>query len=326
MAESGSSIFVFNARTIEDLRRLEKRFTLSPEDIELLNPNTKTCPIFQSGCDAELTKAIYRRVPVLWHEAVNDQTETNLWKLRFSQGLFNMASASEHFWKADKLERNGYNRNGNVYVGLKDCYLPLYEAKMLHQFDHRWATYETQDDARDVTHEEKLDPSFVVQPRYWVREDVVESKIPKYPEPLAAALQIGHRPSIQRVLCWWAAGYHLNHGSEQEGARLLLTSHRFDLERSVDRAFSEPDPHSRAIALERDFSLEEQDVAAIDKQLGKPENLARDLLGRFSPRWLLGFRRVCRTTDERSGIYSAIPRAAVGDSEFLITSFQEKMY
>ena len=141
---------------------------------------------------------------------------------------------------------------------------------------------------------QKRDPGFVVQPRYWVREDVVESAIPKYPEPLAAALKIGHRPSIQRVLCWWAAGYHLNHGEEDEGDKLLLTANRFDLERSVDRAFSEPDPHSRAIALERDFPLDEQDVAAIGKQLGKPENLARDLVGRFSPKWFLGWRDICR--------------------------------
>jgi hypothetical protein len=41
-------------------------FTLSPEDFALLNPNTRTCPVFRTRQDAELTKAIYRRVPVLW--------------------------------------------------------------------------------------------------------------------------------------------------------------------------------------------------------------------------------------------------------------------
>ena len=89
----------------------------------------------------------------------------------------------------------------------------------------------------------------------------------------------------------WAAGYHLNRGEEDEGDKLLLAANRFDLDRSVDRAFSEPDPHSRAVALERDFPLDKQDVAAIGKQLGKPENLARDLVGRFSPKWFLGWRR-----------------------------------
>jgi hypothetical protein len=313
-----AAVFVFNAFRVEDIRKPEKQFALSPVDIDLLNPNTKTCPIFQSERDAELTKAIYRRVPVLWREAHGDQAEANPWRISFGT-LFHMANDSHYFRTGGELEKKGSRREGNVYCGHDGRYLPLYEAKMLHQFDHRWATYETSDDARDVRLEEKRDPGFLAQPRYWVREDVVESAIPKCPEPVAAALQVGHRPSIQRVLCLWVAGYHLNRGEEDEGDRYLLAANRFDIDRSVDRAFSDPDPHSRAVALERDFALDKQDVAAIDKQLGKPENLARDLLGRFSPRWLLGFRRVCRTTDERSGIYSAIPRAAVGDSEFLMT-------
>ena len=295
-----AAVFVFNAFRVEDIRKPEKQFTLSPEDIDLLNPNTRTCPIFQSARDAELTKAIYRRVPVLWREGHGDEPEANPWKISFNR-LFDMANDSHHFRTGGELEKKGCRREGNVYCGHDGRYLPLYEAKMLHQFDHRWATYETADDARDVRLEEKRDPGFLAQPRYWVREDVVESAIPKYPEPLAAALKIGHRPSMQRVLCWWAAGYHLNHGMEHEGDKLLLSANRFDLERSVDRAFSEPDPHSRAIALERDFPLEEQDVAAIGMQLDKPENLARDLVCRFSPKWFLGWRDVCRCnmTSER---------------------------
>ena len=55
--------------------------------------------------------------------------------------------------------------------------LPLYEAKMIHQFDHRWATYERDGTVRDVTLAEKQDPSFVSLPRYWVREEVVRDRL-----------------------------------------------------------------------------------------------------------------------------------------------------
>lgn len=55
--------------------------------------------------------------------------------------------------------------------------LPLYEAKMIHHYDHRWATYEPDGSTRDVTLEEKQDPDFVVMPRYWVREEVVEDRL-----------------------------------------------------------------------------------------------------------------------------------------------------
>ena len=61
--------------------------------------------------------------------------------------------------------------------------LPLYEAKMIHQFDHRWATYDGaldskgQPAARDVTPAEKRDANFVALPRYWVPAGEVASRL-----------------------------------------------------------------------------------------------------------------------------------------------------
>ena len=136
-----------------------------------------------------------------------------------------MANDSQHFRTGGELEKKGCRREGNVYCGHDGRYLPLYEAKMLHQFDHRWATYEGRPQELNAAlptcgWKKSAIPRFLAQPRYWVREDVVESAIPKYPEPLAAALQVGHRPSIQRVLCLWAAGYHFNRGEEDEGDKV----------------------------------------------------------------------------------------------------------
>ena len=53
-----------------------------------------------------------------------------------------MANDSHHFRTRAELEADGYRLEGNVFVGSYDQYLPLYEAKMLHQFDHRFSTYE----------------------------------------------------------------------------------------------------------------------------------------------------------------------------------------
>lgn len=55
--------------------------------------------------------------------------------------------------------------------------LPLYESKMIHQFDHRWATYEGDGSVRDVTLAEKQAPEFIALPRYWVREEVVADRL-----------------------------------------------------------------------------------------------------------------------------------------------------
>jgi hypothetical protein len=54
--------------------------------------------------------------------------------------------------------------------------LPLYEAKMVHHYDHRWATYESSGVVRDVTVEEKCNPDFVVMPRYWLAAAEVDNK------------------------------------------------------------------------------------------------------------------------------------------------------
>lgn len=51
-------------------------------------------------------------------------------------------------------------------VGLD--YLPLYEAKMIHQYDHRWGTYTPDGTSRDVSLLEKADPDYSITPRYWL--------------------------------------------------------------------------------------------------------------------------------------------------------------
>jgi hypothetical protein len=46
-----------------------RAFSLSADDIAQISPNTRTCPVFRSSVDAELTKRIYARVPVLIDES-----------------------------------------------------------------------------------------------------------------------------------------------------------------------------------------------------------------------------------------------------------------
>ena len=51
-------------------------------------------------------------------------------------------------------------------------WVPLYEAKMIHHYDHRWASYDegkvVEDDARRPSASEKGNSDFLVSPRYWV--------------------------------------------------------------------------------------------------------------------------------------------------------------
>jgi hypothetical protein len=162
--------FVFFARSIVEVHEPDRRFTLNRDDFALLNPNTRTCPIFRSKRDAEITKSIYRRVPVLVDEHRDDG---NPWGIAFST-MFHMSNDSHLFRTREQLEAEGWTLTGNVFHRGDDRYLPLYEAKMVHHFNHRWSTYDGAD-VRALTPNELEDPTRSVQPRYWVGESEVRA-------------------------------------------------------------------------------------------------------------------------------------------------------
>ncbi len=66
--------FAFFCTRAEHLRDPRRVFTLGRGDIERLNPNTLTVPIFRTRQDADLTRAIYNRVPVLVREGPHPPT------------------------------------------------------------------------------------------------------------------------------------------------------------------------------------------------------------------------------------------------------------
>jgi hypothetical protein len=140
------TLLSFMATATKSLDDPRKMLKLTLEDIRLANRNSATLAIFRSNADAELTLAIYRRVPIL--VAKGDSTE-NPWGVTFSS-LFHMANDS-----------NLFSESGDIAM------VPLYEAKMFWRFDHRWFTF-GQGNPYSPTDAQKADPSFEVIPRYWI--------------------------------------------------------------------------------------------------------------------------------------------------------------
>ena len=151
--------FVFFARQASQIHDERRRFQLSRTDFSRINPNTLTCPVFRSRTDAELTRKIYQYVPVLIREARGNELEQNPWGIRFMT-MFHMSNDSHLFQDSPAPDR-----------------LPLYEAKMIHQFDHRWATYTMDSECRDVTLYERRNTEFAITPRYWVDNAEVENRL-----------------------------------------------------------------------------------------------------------------------------------------------------
>ena len=230
--------FAFRTRHMRDLE--SRRFTMPPEEILLVNPNTGTTPVFRSRRDAEITIGIYKRVPVLWR----DEPEQKPWGVSF-MAMYHMANDSGLFRTREELERDGWTLRGNVFVKDGRRMLPLYEAKMVHHFDHRYGTYlgQTHSQANMGTLprlglDDKNDPHRFVMPRYWVQEfDTPDERRSRTKRPAC------HRSVTSRLKA-----------------------------RDWDRG------------------------------------------------WLLGWRDICRSTDERTVIAAAIPRAAVGHKFLLCFS------
>ena len=172
--------FVFFARRMADLKDKHRHVALSAKDLALLNPNTRTCPIFRSRQDAELTKAIYRRVPVLLDES--REQGGNPWGIKY-RTMFHQTNDAELFQSPAQLQKMGCRLEGNRWVGKDQMFLPLYEAKMIQAYDHRAASvviaagnWVRQGQTEATTPVQHQNPEFVAQPRWWVEEAEVERR------------------------------------------------------------------------------------------------------------------------------------------------------
>ncbi|NOD35558.1 MULTISPECIES: Eco57I restriction-modification methylase domain-containing protein [unclassified Ruegeria] len=198
-----SARFAFFLSEPAQMADAERNFTLSPEQIAAINPNTKTAPVFRSRWDAELTAKIYTRAPVLIEDSQGPTG--NPWNVSLHSRIWHMAEDSEWFRTAANLSDAGYIKEGTSWVaegarprqaalsvegsgagtfdlhdaGARDPqrFAPLYEAKMFHHFDHRWATYDEDGNARDVQLSNKQNASFEPTARYWVPEAEVTERL-----------------------------------------------------------------------------------------------------------------------------------------------------
>lgn len=349
--------FVCFATQVSQLADPRRRFTLTPEEFRLINPNTLTCPVFRSERDAELTKKLYRAAPVLMSDAVVQgegkqakvvEPAQNPWGISFMT-MFHMSNDS-HLFKTEPAPDH----------------LPLYEAKLIHQFDHRWATYTPDGNSRDVTPAEKADPAFTVTPRYWVQAREVWLRVARLPEGLMKALKDNNRKAIvvsvnHLLFFWWLAEQRQTH----PGLRLypawqgFVKQHPYAQQVSPwslglcgnnptvlqplndDYLPGAPEPEvvrytegarnaTGWIAIDPQIEEAMLRLAADYCHLPAPDEpladeqavlaLAERWLQAACPQWLMGWRDICRATDERTVIASVVPLVGVGHTMPLFTT------
>jgi len=289
------STLVFYARQPEQIHNPRRRFTLSPEEFRLINPNTRTCPVFRSQRDAELTKQVYRAAPVLIEEG---KSEKNPWGIRF-MAMIHMSNDSRLFFNEPAANR-----------------LPLYEAKMIHQFDHRWATYlDDRSDTRDCTEDEKRNPAYSPLARYWIEEREVLARIADVPRKLASAWLAAEREAVLEELALWLAGHLMNtSGLARVQAELARIS------KPLAIAARDSKKWKRAAELAADCPLTEDMLEQLTGTDGEEAllHLVSEWMDTRSPRWLMGWRDITLATNERTVISSVVPRVATGDTLLLM--------
>jgi hypothetical protein len=159
-----STDFVFFATAVNQLADQRRHFVLSADDIALINPNTRTCPVFRSRLDAELAKKIYSRLPTLINESQSYQA--NPWGMRMHSRLFHMTEDNHLFFDTPSHERTA-----------------LVEAKMISLYNHRASTYAGRDDGRgyrvlpESSIKDLQDPSYNSTPYYWVSTNETETRL-----------------------------------------------------------------------------------------------------------------------------------------------------
>jgi hypothetical protein len=166
--------FTAHIRQPEQILDPERRYALTIEEIQAINPNTLNIPTFRWAKDAEVTATIHKAAPVLVRKQVDVPIE-NPWDVSFTR-LFDMANDSGDFLDHQDIGSLIVERHAALAV-LKDGrrVYPLYEGKMFWNFDHRYGTYENQTEKQAnkgvlprVTDAKHDDPEYRIEPRYWV--------------------------------------------------------------------------------------------------------------------------------------------------------------
>ena len=147
---------------VEELKQIENRLhKVYPQDLLLLNPDTASLPICSCQQDLDLLVKLHSIPQRLSPKA--------------KQGLFNMTSDSKLFRSLDD------SRDENTDA-------PLYESKNISRFSSRHADfrgidknkiYGTHPSTRILSESERLNPSYQVLTRYYIKKQHLEERVPQ---------------------------------------------------------------------------------------------------------------------------------------------------
>ena len=120
--ETECAFFLHDTETISDPNRC---FPLVPGDFALVNPNTATAPIFRTKRDAEITRRIYERHPVLVDRSQGE--ERKAWPVRYHTDVpYDQRLAPLSGRRSNSIRRVSTPSRATAGSRGEEMYLPLY--------------------------------------------------------------------------------------------------------------------------------------------------------------------------------------------------------
>ena len=173
--------------------------------VERFSPNTKAILEVRNPKDLEILEKIYANSVLL-----GDQSEQG-WGIKYAQGDFNMTSDSHLFkprpwWEERDYQPDEYGR----WIGPDgDMALPLYEGRMIGQFDFSekgWVSGKGRSAVwRDIPWEKKQ-----VEPQYLMSLSIFREHFPAHPWKLLM-MSIGSATNKRSMICSICADWPANH-------------------------------------------------------------------------------------------------------------------
>ena len=328
---NGPTPVVFGIRSLDEIFEKERQILLGADDFSAFNPNTRTAPLFHARADRALTEKLYRTAKVLIRERPDHPDgEENPWGVSF-RTFFHMSNDSRYFRTAQQLLEQKFERNGlNWENEHHQSFVPLYEAKMIHHFDHRFGSYEglhrrpPDGILPGLPDSAKTNPRYDVEPWYWVPEVEATLRAAGVPSRLKQYYRNEDATGCLRVLAEWVLGtFETGDLLPDRLARTipLAISRLRDVlgVRSVQRETLGTEFSAwvakRALGARKmqcGTPLTEEDLTLIKDAPQEPLELTRALIERKQPRWLMGWRDITNATSERTVVAGVFPRAGVG--------------
>ena len=154
--------FCFFVSNVSELSDTQRKIIIPNQLIQIFNPNSSTLSSFWTKKDMDLAEKVYSSIPIL----IDEHTKKNPWGISFLR-MFDMSNDSGLF-ASDPCQG----------------YLRLYEAKMFHYYNHRFASAGEPKGERRIrgssdhfTPDQLTNPNVFASCRYYVDSKEVNSRL-----------------------------------------------------------------------------------------------------------------------------------------------------